>query len=327
MCTVVPRSCACRGRSWSAVLDDVRLRIIVGPTAAGKSALALALARSAGAVIINADSRQIYRGFDIGTAKPLPNALAEVPHVGVDVADPNERYSAARFAALAREAIQDSTLQGREVLVVGGTGFYVRALIDPLFPEPTLDPSRRSQLGDYLATLDTDMLRAWCTLIDPPRSSLGRTQLLRAIEVALLTGKRLSEHFRAAPTEQKIAPRYLVVDPGAALGAAIERRVDAMLSAGWLDEVRRLSEDIPASAPAWKATGYETLRRYVEGSSAGELSAARAAVVTATRQYAKRQRTWFRHQLHGHMQTLDPNERGALDRAMAWWREGAAVRI
>jgi tRNA dimethylallyltransferase len=307
-------------------LDDVRLRIIVGPTAAGKSALALALARSSGAVIISADSRQIYRGFDIGTAKPRPNELLEVPHVGVDVADPNERYSAARFAAFAREAIHDCALQGREVLVVGGTGFYVRSLVDPLFPEPTLDPSRRRQLGDYLATLDTDTLRRWCASIDPPRSSLGRTQLLRAIEVALLTGTRLSEHFRATPTTQRIAPRYLIVDPGAALSAAIEQRVDAMLSAGWLDEVRRLSLVIPASAPAWKATGYETLRRYVEGSSAGDLGAARAAVVTATRQYAKRQRTWFRHQLQGDMQTLDPNDSGALDRAMIWWREGAVVQ-
>lgn len=305
-------------------MGDVRLRVIVGPTAAGKSALALALARVSGATIVSADSRQIYRGFDVGTAKATPNEQAQVPHVGLDVAEPSERYSAARFATAARTAIADCAARGRDAVVVGGTGFYVRALVDPLFPEPPLDETRRERLGHYLASLDSDTLQRWCAAIDPARSALGRTQLLRAIEVALLTGQRLSAHFRGAHGLQPLEARYLVIDPGAALGDAIVRRVDDMFRRGWMDEVHRLAAAVPASAPAWKGTGYEVLRRYVQGGLGLDLPSVRAQVIAATRQYAKRQRTWFRHQLRGDMQTLDPNEAGAFDRALAWWREGVS---
>lgn len=298
---------------------DVRLPVIVGPTAAGKSALALSIARATGAAIISADSRQIYRGFDIGTAKPTPNDMGEVPHVGIDVAAPCERYSAARFAQLARSAIADFRAQSRPVLVVGGTGFYVKALVEPLFLEPQLDRKRREMLGQYLSTLDTATLRRWCAEIDPARSALGRTQLLRAIEVAFLTGERLSDHFRRTPDVEAITPRYLIVDPGSTLHRAIERRTDAMLEEGWLDEVRRLASAVPANAPAWRATGYELLRRYVVGDAGLDLARVREQVIAATRQYAKRQRTWFRHQLRGDMLRLDPNETGAYDRTVAWW--------
>lgn len=304
-------------------MADVRLRVIVGPTAAGKSSLALALARATGAAIVSADSRQVYRGFDVGTAKPSPNELAEVPHVGVDVADPHERFSAARFAQLARAALADFAAQGRDVVVVGGTGFYVRALVEPLFPEPELDPQRRAALGGYLASMDAATLRRWCAVLDPPRSTLGRTQLLRALEVALLTGERLSSHFARPHGMPAIRARYLVVDPGTDLHGAIASRVDAMLERGWVDEVRRLVSSVPATAPAWKATGYDTLRRYVVGESGLDLDAARTQVIAATRQYAKRQRTWFRHQLRGDMQVLDPNESNAYESALAWWRAGA----
>jgi tRNA dimethylallyltransferase len=304
-------------------LGDVRLRVIVGPTAAGKSALALALARRTGATIISADSRQVYRGFDVGTAKPAPNELNEVPHVGIDVARPEERYSAARFAALARSAIADCQAQGRDVVVVGGTGFYVRALVEPLFPEPELDARHRAQLGRYLDAMDTPTLREWCVQLDPPRSTLGRTQLLRALEIALLTGRRLSDQFRNVAAEGEISARYLVVDPGKPLAQAIENRVDTMLTGGWIDEVRRLVSDVPSSAPAWNATGYETLRRYVAGDEDLDLAAVRSRIIQVTRQYAKRQRTWFRHQLRGDMQALDPNEQNALEQALAWWRGDA----
>ncbi len=304
-------------------MADVRLRVIVGPTAAGKSSLALALARATGAAIVSADSRQVYRGFDIGTAKPSPNEMAEVPHAGVDVADPHERFSAARFAHLARAALAHFAAQGRDVVVVGGTGFYVRALVEPLFPEPELDPLRRAALGGYLASLDTATLRRWCKLLDPPRSTLGRTQLLRAMEVALLTGERLSSHFARPHDTPAIQARYLIVDPGAGLHNAIGNRFDIMLERGWLDEVRRLVSSVPATAPAWKATGYDTLRRYVVGEAGLDLNAVRTQVIAATRQYARRQRTWFRHQLRGDMQVLDPNESNAYESALAWWRAGA----
>jgi tRNA dimethylallyltransferase len=306
-------------------LADVRLPVIVGPTAAGKSAIALAIAQATGATIISADSRQVYRGFDVGTAKPTPNELATVRHVGIDVARPDERYSAARFADLAHEAIREHHEARRPIIVVGGTGFYVKALFEPLFNEPPLDADRREKLGHYLADVDTETLRAWCTVIDPARRALGRTQLLRAIEVALLSGKRLSDLFHDRRQAPPVTPRYLIVDPGPSLQEQIERRLDTMFERGWIDEIRRLMTTIPPTAPAWKATGYDVLRSYVVGEGRhGDLAATRSAIVTATRQYAKRQRTWFRHQLHGDIHMLDPNEGSALERALKWMRGASA---
>ncbi|MGQ0538342.1 MAG: tRNA (adenosine(37)-N6)-dimethylallyltransferase MiaA [Gemmatimonadaceae bacterium] len=302
-------------------MDDVRLRVIVGPTAAGKSALALTLAAEFGAAVISADSRQIYRGFDIGTAKPSPDEQARAPHFGVDVVAATERFSAAQFAALALAATAQCSAAAQPAVVVGGTGFYVRALVQPLFrePAPPLALTQRTALAGYLATLDTERLREWCATLDAARSHLGRTQLLRAIEVALLTGKRLSAHFRDSPAVAPLPARYLLVDPEVApLEAAITRRVDEMLARGWVAEVERLVADVPPAAPAWLATGYAVMRRYVQGDIA--LDSARLDVITATRQYAKRQRTWFRHQLRGPVTRLNPNEPGALDRARAWWR-------
>lgn len=305
-------------------MADVRLPVIVGPTAAGKSGLALAIAQATGASIVSADSRQVYRGFDIGTAKPTPNERALVRHVAVDVVDPTERYSAARFAELAHAAIAEHNATRRPIVVVGGTGFYIKALFEPLFKEPPLDLQRREKLGQYLANVETETLRAWCSVIDPERSAMGRTQLLRAIEVALLSGRRLSDLFDAERQAGTLAPRYLVVDPGARLQEQIEQRLDFMLQGGWVDEVRRLAGSVPATAPAWKATGYDVLRGYVVGETRGrDLAATRNAIVTATRQYAKRQRTWFRHQLHGDICMLDPNESSALERALQWWNEGS----
>jgi tRNA dimethylallyltransferase len=219
--------------------------------------------------------------------------------------------------------IADVRAQGRDVVIVGGTGFYVRALLQPLFPEPELDARHRANLARYLDAMDSETLRQWCEQLDPARSTLGRTQLLRAVEIALLTGRRLSDHFRSAGAEAEISARYLVVDPGKPLAQAIEDRVDRMLNGGWPDEVRRLVSVVPSTAPAWNATGYETIRRYVAGDEGLDLTAARSRIIQATRQYAKRQRTWFRHQLRGDMQALDPNEPDAFERALAWWRGDA----
>src|SRR5665213_4332076 len=158
--------------------DGAELRIICGPTAAGKSALATQLAERHGLVILSADSRQIYRGFDIGTAKPPAADRARVAHVGIDVADPSERWSAARFARDAT-AWLDGAPRGK-TLVVGGTGFYLRALTTPLDASPELDPAHRALLGAELAQVETDELRRWVRALDPTRAHLGRTQLLRA---------------------------------------------------------------------------------------------------------------------------------------------------
>lgn len=304
-------------------MADAELRVVTGPTAAGKSSLALALAVRHGAAIVSADSRQIYTGFDIGTAKPTRAERAAVPHYGIDVVEPTQRYSAAAWVASASAWIDDSLSRDRVPLVVGGTGFYLRALFAPLFEEPPLDPSVREQLEGYLATLSTAELRRWCDALDPVRAALGRTQLLRAIEVAILTGTRLSELHARSARPARWRARYLVVDPGAALRGRIEQRVDAMIARGWGDEVRGLIEHVPADAPAWNAAGYEAMRDVALGRSTA--TQAREQVVIETRRYAKRQRTWFRHQLEAADVTMvDPTRPGALAEAERWWRgEGA----
>ncbi len=297
------------------------LAVITGPTAAGKSALAMALAERAGAVIVSADSRQVYAGFDIGTAKPARAERARVAHLGLDVAPPSERWSAARWADAATRWIEDARAAGRPVIVVGGTGFYVQALVAPLAAAPALDPERRAALEALLRDWPTAELRRWTERLDPVRAQLGRTQLLRAVETALLAGQRLSDSFVTPSAVARWSARYLLVDPGPVLAARISARVDDMLAAGWLDEVRTLLREVDPAAPAWNACGYAALRAHVAGTLS--LSAAREQVIIATRQYAKRQRTWMRHQLPPETVTrLDPATPDALERAWDWWRAG-----
>lgn len=297
-------------------MDDSRLGVLCGPTAAGKSALALMLARSG--AIVSADSRQLYRGFVIGTAQPAQADRAAIPHFGVGLLDPRERYSAARFALDAVGWITAARREGREPLVVGGTGFYVRALVSPLFAEPPLEGHRRAALARVLAAFDVPTLRRWVETLDPERAHLGRAQLLRAIELPLLSGRRMSALHDAAPRPARYAAHYLVVDPGPRLADRIARRVDAMFAAGWVEEVRSLMETVPDDAPAWDATGYATVRRLLRGEVA--VREARERIVIETRQYAKRQRTWFRHQLPAdHVVRIDPDEPGAAARAARWW--------
>ena len=299
-------------------MDVAELAVIAGPTAAGKSAIALGLAERHGAALVSADSRQVYRRFDIGTAKPSPEERERVPHHGIDVVDPTERYSAARFAEDAERWIGEDRAAGRRSIVVGGTGFYLRAIFDPLFAEPPMDPAARAALQSHLAALSSEELRRWCERLDPPRASLGRTQLLRAIEVALLTGERLSDLHARPARPPRFRARYLVVDPGPVLHERIAARVDRMLEAGWTEEVRQLLHDVPEDAPAWNAAGYAVVRRLVRG----EISRmhAREQVIIETRQYAKRQRTWLRHQLGAAPVTMvNPDAADAVAIVNRWW--------
>src|SRR5262249_38724334 len=157
--------------------------------------------------------------------------------------------------------------------------------------EPPLDPARRASIAAALGELDIHELRRWTRALDPERAHLGKTQLLRSVEIALLTGHRMSGLHRERARRPRLRPRYLLVDPGPALSERIAARIEEMLDHGWPDEVQRLMQTISPDAPAWKATGYDTVRRLV----IGELtrSAARDRILIDTRQYAKRQRTWF----------------------------------
>jgi tRNA dimethylallyltransferase len=292
---------------------------VCGPTAAGKTQLALWLATRSDVTIVSADSRQLYRRFDVGTAKPTPAERRAVPHCGIDVLDPTERASAAWWADRADGWIREILAQGRMPLVVGGTGLYLRALFGDLFDEPALDESRRADLQRELSSYPVETLRRWVREIDPPRAALGRTQLLRALEIALLTGRRVSELHRERRRPARWTARYLVVDPGPSLASHVANRVLAMIAAGWREEVRTLIDEVAADAPAWNATGYRTIRLL----ETGELTERDAIdrVVVDTRQYAKRQRTWFRHQLAADDVTrLDPRDPDREARLLSWWR-------
>lgn len=296
-----------------------RIPVIVGPTAAGKSAVAMWLAiRNAPVTIISADSRQVYRGFDVGTAKPSRADREAVPHRCIDVADPRTRFSAYLWADMAADAIDEAHAAGRTPLVVGGTGLYLRALFEPGFVEPELDPVRRGKLAGALAALPIEELRRWCERLDPPRARLGRVQLLRSIEIALLSGQRLSELHRTQRRAPRWRARYLAVDPGARLGQQVETRAAQMLEGAWQEEVARLIRDVAPDAPAWKSSGYGAVRGLVEGSAS--LAATLEQVTIETRQYAKRQRTWFRHQLPvAEVTTLDPSRSDWMALAQQWW--------
>jgi len=301
-------------------LAGVRLRVITGPTGAGKSALVRALAQHVPLAVVSADSRQIYRGFDIGTAKPSARERSCIPHFGVDIVDPVARYSAAAWASDAVRWMAEASAGGRDAVIVGGTGFYVRALTAPLFVEPALDPARRRDIAAHLRTLPVTELARWCAELDPERTGLGRAQLERAIAVALLTGVSLSRWHQIAPGAPPRLARYLVIDPGPALSEAIAARLDLMLAGGWIEEARALDARVPWGAPAWNATGYAVVRSVARGTLVR--SAAREQILVATRQYAKRQRTWMRNQLPPNDVTrIDPRDPDAVTRALAWWHD------
>jgi tRNA dimethylallyltransferase len=298
------------------------LRIICGPTGAGKSRVALALAEVHDAAIVTADSRQVYCYFDIGTAKPTREQCEHVTHYGVDVIEPVERYSAARWATDAAEWIECACEIDKTPVVVGGTGLYIKALITPLFNSPEMDPGQRRELASDLDTKSLRELRVMCEQLDPPRAHLGRAQLVRAIETVLLAGAKISDlHAEQSSTTAVDAgyePHYLLIDPGESLQSRIESRIDEMIGAGWADEVRGLIESVPSDAPAWKASGYGAMRDYIEGKL--DLLSARERIIIETRQYAKRQRTWFRHQLPEIGVTrLNPDDPRADAIAREWW--------
>lgn len=283
-----------------------RAAVIVGPTAIGKTSVAVALARHWPMVVISADSRQVYRGLDLGTGKPTAAERAAVPHLGLDLVDPGERYSAGRFARAAAGWLTGMGAEARPV-VVGGTGLYIRALADGLFREPPLEPERRARLRRW--TADREGLGRWASRLDPEYAGGGRQRAARTVEIALLTGKPLSWWQRRARAEGVMRPWYVrLTVPRAVLHQRIGERVRRMLEAGWVEEVRRLlASGLDPAAPGLDALGYRDVVRHLRG----ELSAARLeeAIITSTRRYAKRQETWFRHQLGpAPVVTLDATE-------------------
>jgi len=302
----------------------------VGPTAVGKTAVAAALAALTPITVISADARQVYRGLDIGTAKPDAALLARVPHVGLDLVDPGERYSAGRFAREAAAWLDAIRAAGRLPLVVGGTGFYVRALADGLFREPPLEPERRERLRSWTAHLPAPDLARWAGRLDARFEAGGRQRAARAIEVALLTGQALSWWQQEARETGVMRPWYIHLTlPREALRNRIAARVDAMLAAGLVEEVRGvLARGVPPDAAGLDGVGYREVVSQLADGSRPPAADLREAIAAATRGYAKRQQTWFRNQLRdGAVWTLDATEKPSVlaDVILERWQSGAAA--
>jgi tRNA dimethylallyltransferase len=291
-----------------------RVLVITGPTGVGKTQLAAAIAQRTPSEVVSADSGQVYRYLNIGTAKPSLQERAAVPYHGLDLVLPTERYSAGRFGAEAREWIAEITARGRMPVVVGGTGFYLRALFEGLFEEPVLDPARRARLGAALALRDRATLERWALRLDGGFKGGGRQRAARVVEVALLTGRRLSALQLSAPAVgSDLLPWQAVLTlPRPILAARIAARTQRMLESGLVDEVRRVqAAGVPADAPGLRTLGYGEVISMLEGRlEAAELA---EAINAATRRYAKRQETWLRHQLRGPVAWFDAAaEPGAL---------------
>ena len=290
--------------------------LLLGPTACGKSALAMALAEHVALEIVSIDSAQVYRGMDIGTAKPSAAERARVPHHLLDLRDLAEPYSAADFVRDATRVIGEISARGRLPLVVGGTMLYARSLRGGLSDLPPADVALRARIDAQARRLGWPAMHTMLAAVDPataarlPPNDSQRIQ--RALEVFELTGTPLSQLHRApaAPSLQLTAIALLPEDR-AELHRRIEQRFDAMLAAGFLDEVRRLMArgDLGPDLPALRSVGYRQAWRHLRGETS--FAQFRAQAIAATRQLAKRQITWLRSM--GDALPVDPFDAAALD--------------
>jgi tRNA dimethylallyltransferase len=287
----------------------------------GKTAVALALAAHWPLEIVSADSRQVYQRLDIGTAKPTRKERARVRHHGLDLIRPGERYSAGRFAKDAARWIREIRNGGKLPVVVGGTGLYIRALAEGLFAEPSLDPALRESLRGWTTTLDAAELVRWAGRLDPGFRGGGKQRAARTIEVALLTGLPLSHWQQAARIGGAIDPWFVLLTvPRPVLHQRISRRADQMVERGTIEEVAAvLADGATEHSPGLDGVGIREAVDYLQGRLPRDQVA--AAIATSTRQYAKRQETWFRHQLAGPIMAIDatrPPEQIALEIVQAW---------
>ncbi|MEM1188882.1 MAG: tRNA (adenosine(37)-N6)-dimethylallyltransferase MiaA [Pseudomonadota bacterium] len=269
------------------------LLCIMGPTASGKTDLAISLAEALNGELISVDSALVYRGLDIGSAKP------SYPHHLIDVCDPGETYSAARFASDARRVIGEVRARGRFPILVGGTMLYFRALLQGLAPMPAADPELREQLEARAAAEGWPALHEELRRLDPESASRihprHSQRLLRALEVCLLSDQPLSRLHARTPAPRWRAHCFALAPVArAVLHERIELRLDRMLAGGFLEEVRNLhrSEGLHAKLPALRSVGYRQLWAHLEGEY--DLATARTRALAATRQLAKRQFTWLR---------------------------------
>lgn len=272
---------------------------VVGPTASGKTAFAIRLAKARGGEVVSCDSMQIYRHMDIGTAKPTPEEMEGIPHHMLDVAEPDEPYSVARYVQEARRVIAQIHERGRLPILCGGTGLYFDSLIQNIqFSEMPADPAYRDTLFEMAKEKGAEAVYALLKDIDPAAAAATHPnnlkRVIRALEIWHATGKTKTEldlQSQGAPLYD--AEVYGMAVPRAQLYERINQRVDRMIQDGLIDEVRRLLEmGVPREATAMQAIGYKELVAYLDG--ACDLAAAVEKIKQESRRYAKRQMTWFR---------------------------------
>lgn len=291
---------------------------VVGPTAAGKTALSIDLAEALGGEIVSADSRQVYRGLDIGTAKASAAERQRVPHHLLDIVDPDEVLTLAEYLRQAQAAIADIHARGRPALLTGGTGQYVRAVLEG-WRIPAVAPDRelRAALEKEARDLGSDALHARLAVLDPVAAArIDRRnvrRVIRALEVCIVTGRSISELQAKSPPSHRIL-RIGVTRPRAELRSRIEARVAGMIASGLVDEVRRLAEaGYGWDLPALSGLGYRQIGACLRGEMAFDTTV--AEIVTATWRFVQQQYNWFR---------LDDPDIRWIDPGAAPW--GAAVR-
>lgn len=272
--------------------------VVAGPTASGKTGAAVLLARHLGGELIGADSVQVYRGFDIGSAKPTPEDLSGIPHHLIDVVDPDADIDAMRYADLADRAIESVIARGGVPIVVGGTGLWIRALLRGLVDLPAVDDALRLQLEREAEALGSDVLHAKLMEIDPitadsvhPNDVL---RIVRALEVHAQTGRALGElRQEHALGRLRYRTAFVVIDmERSEHDERITTRVQSMLDRGWVDEVRALRERWGENVRPFGSVGYREVLAHVRGDLS--IDETRRLIRKSTRTYARRQRTWFR---------------------------------
>jgi tRNA dimethylallyltransferase len=276
-----------------------RVLAVLGPTASGKSSLSLSLAESLEGEIINCDSTAVYRGFDIGTDKLSIEERRDIPHHLIDIADPTEVYTAARFTEDAERAIRDIHVRGKLPILVGGTGFYYRALTRGLFPGPGADEILRERLDRVADRKGPERLHRMLQKVDAESAARimprDRKRLVRALEVFFSTGQPLTAHFAA--TESRIADCDVIALglrlPAALTADRVARRVDQQFARGIVDEVRGLlASGVPPDARPFGGLVYRQVMEMLRG--VRDERATRALIVQENRRYARRQLIWFR---------------------------------
>jgi tRNA dimethylallyltransferase len=279
--------------------DSHPLVAIVGPTASGKSSLAVALASKLKGEVLACDSTQVYRGFDIGTAKPTLEERGAIPHHLLDLVDPGFPFTAGEYRARAVVVLENLRQRARLPILTVGTGLYLRALLEGLADAPARSEELRARLEAGANAHSLQYLHRILRRLDPEAAlrigSRDRPKMIRAIEVCLLTGRSLSEVHRSGrtPLEGYHPIKIGLQPPRAALYERIERRTSTMLDRGWLDEVAGLIRNgVPKNSKPFDFIGYSELQAHLEGTVT--LAAATKATAQATRRYAKRQLTWFR---------------------------------